>query len=141
MADVHFTTAEKLSNKLAKVAADNNLAFEKGEIEILTRRLENAYDIILGALLVRGLTAAQVNTWARGEEFQLDLATYWYGRDAAWGTKTGDEQDWVKHFDRTKELDTVPIVNTSGTLLSSSGKVAAEGVNLLDVNAALGVVP
>ncbi len=139
--DVHFTTTEKLTKKLAKVAADLNLEFEKDEVEIITRRLNSAYDIILSALLVRGLTAAQVDLWARGEEYQLDLATYWYGRDAAWGTKSGDEKDWVKHFDRTEELKTVAVVDTSGNLLLGTGVAIAEGINLLDANKALGYTP
>ncbi len=138
---VHFTTITLFEKKLAKVAADNNLDFSAEETVIYTRRLENAYNIILGALRSRGLSVANVNLWARGEEFQLDIATYWYGRDAGWGSKGDDEKDWVKVFDREEELATVSILDTSGNVLSKGGGIAAEGINLLDANAALGHLP
>ncbi len=134
----HFTTTEKLAAKLAKVAADNKLAFSAAEIVIYTRRLESAYDIILGALRARGLSAANVDLWQRGEEFQLDIATYWYGRDAGWGSRSDDEKDWLKVFDREEELATATILDMSGNMLLKGGKIAAEGINLLDANAALG---
>ena len=141
MATVHFTTDTLFAAKLAKVAADNKLEFNAAEIVIYTRRLENAYDIILGALRARGLSAANVDLWQRGEEYQLDIATYWYGRDAGWGSKADDEKDWLKVFDREEELATIIILDTSGNVLLKGRKIAAEGINLLDANAALGSYP
>jgi hypothetical protein len=116
-------------------------ASKKGRGEALARRLENAYDIIEGALLSRGLTVVQISTWARGEEFQLDLATYWYGKDEGWGGRFEDESDWIAVFNREKELETIPIVSNDGVLLASGAGIVAEGIDMIKTNAALGIHP
>ena len=111
-----------------------------GDEIVAARRLEQAYDEILGTLMTRGLSAVQASTWARGEEFQLDIATFWYAKDCGWGGKIVDEVDWTKVFDRREELKTVSILNSDDDLLLKSG-VVAEGVNLIDINANLGIYP
>ncbi len=111
-----------------------------GDEVLATRRLEQAYDDIQGVLMSRGLTAVQVSTWQRGEEFQLDIATFWYAKDCGWGGKIVDEVDWTRVFDRREELKTVAILDNTGTLLVKSG-VVASGLNLIDINANLGIYP
>lgn len=105
---------------------------------VALRRLENAYNAIMGALLQRGLTSVQISTWARGEEFQLDIATFWYCKDSGWGGKDIDEVDWTKVFDRSKELKTVAVVSNNNVLLLS-GTAVAEGQDLLSSNESLGI--
>jgi len=113
----------------------------KGRGAAILRRLESAYDIIHGVLLRRGLTTVQISTWQRGEEFQLDIATYWYGRDAGWAGKADEERDWLLVFNREKELNDIPIVDNTGALLDSGKGIVAEGINLIDENAKRGIYP
>jgi hypothetical protein len=141
MATIHFTTTDKFKEKLSKLAANNNLTFESEDVKRLEQRLTEAYNEIEGALLVRGLSVMQISTWKRGEEFQLDIATYWYAKDCAWGGKAFEEKDWTKVFDRRMELTKVPIVSNDGVVLSKATGAFAEGLNLLDVNASLGIFP
>ena len=113
----------------------------KGRGAALERRLESAYDIIQGVLMARGLTNVQISTWQRGEEFQLDIATYWYCKDEGWGGKLAEERDWVAVFNREKELMTVPVVTNEGVLLLGGAGIVADGINLIDQNANLGIYP
>lgn len=111
-----------------------------GDNIIAARRLTNAYNVILGVLMARGLTKVQVDTWARGEEYQLDIATYWYCKDSGWGGKIVDEVDWTKVFDREKELKEITLISTTNELLLK-GKVVALAMDLLEINANLGIYP
>jgi len=104
----------------------------------IARRLEDAYQEILGALVQRGLTVVQVSTWARGEEFQLDIATYWYCKDSGWGGKDPDTEDWTKVFDRREELKTIPILDNSGSELAKGEGPVGSHMNLLAINENLG---
>jgi hypothetical protein len=126
-------------DKLKKLAADHEMEFGKVDENVLVRRLENAYEIIKGALLTRGLTVIQISTWARGEEFQLDLATYWYAKDCGWGAKEKDEVDWTTVFNREEELMTVPLVSNDDVLMGPGKGTVASGMQLLDINADLGI--
>lgn len=113
----------------------------KGRGAAILRRLESAYDIIQGALMSRDLSDVQISTWQRGEEFQLDIATYWYGRDVGWAGTAQEDRDWLLVFNREKELETVAVVNNDGTLLLGGKGIVAEGINLITENAKLGIYP
>jgi hypothetical protein len=140
----HFTTTEKFLNVIKQLCGNQNITFDIIEDEIMLRRLENAYEIIAGKFMTRGLTEVQISTWRRGEEYQLDIATYWYGRNNGWGMKDSeDEKDWLKPFDRTEELESVPVISDSGDLLiiGDADKNFAVGSNMIEVNAAQGDYP
>jgi len=138
MADNHFTTDAKFEEKIKKLAADHNLTLTAVDSIIALRRLDESYNEILGALMARGLTVAQIDLWDRGEEFQLDIATFWYCKDSGWGGKNVDEEDWTTVFDRRKELKKIPI--TANSVLIESPAVAV-GMDLLSVNRNLGIYP
>jgi len=137
---VGFTTVGDLSAKLNQVAADNNMTFSDANAATMLRRLIDAYNEIVSRLMKRGLTQAEISTWVRGEEFQLDIATYWYGRDCGWGSKLQEERDWIKVFDRTKELDDVAVISNDGNLLLSGTKKFAKVMDLMAINENLGIV-
>jgi hypothetical protein len=143
MATSHFTTTDKLEAVIKRLCGNQNITFDTDELDILVRRLDNAYEIIAGKLMSRGLTEVQISTWRRGEEYQLDLATYWYGRNNGWGQKEEDEKDWILPFNRTDELDSVPIISDSGELLviGNEDKNFAVGVNVCEINETLGYNP
>lgn len=141
MKTVNFTTVEKLRDKLAKLAANHQLEFNEVDNTRIEARLRDAYNEIVGILTVRGLNMIQISTWARGEEFQLDIATFWFCKDSAWGARILDEKDWTKPFDRREELKTIPIISNDGTLLARATGAVAEGLDLLEVNKNLGIYP
>ena len=110
-----------------------------GDNIIAARRLDEAYNAIESALIPRGLTRVQVSTWARGEEFQLDIATYWYCKDSGWGGKMVDEKDWTTVFDRRKELMDISVIDNDGTLLLDSKSKVALVMDLSAINKNLGI--
>lgn len=131
---IHFTTVEKFKDKIKVLVTSHDLKLDNSETTELRRRLSESYNEIEGALLARGISAVEISTWARGEEFQLDIATYWYCRSKGWGAKNTDEQDWVKPFDRRAELQTVAIVSNDSILLAGSKNAVALGMDLRDIN-------
>ena len=141
MAYVKYTTTERFQEKLAKLSSDNKLDFTTEDTNVLQRRLVNAYNIIFGVLVSRGLTEIQISTWIRGEEFQLDIATYWYAKDSGWGGKSYDEKDWTKVFNREKELSIIAVISNEGLVLVKGFGTVTSGLNLLEINEALGYRP
>ena len=142
MAEVGFTDTDTFETKLKKLAADHDMTLTAADSTIAARRLQDAYNIILAALMARGLTKAQVDTWSRGTEYQLDIATYWYGRDSGWSKRTSmEEEDWLKVFDRAGELKDCVVIDDSGTILLSSGNVVARVMDLEELNSAKGYYP
>lgn len=125
MSVIGFADTADLEAKVAKVAADHNMTLNAVDSAVAARRLASAYQIVLGALIDRGLSKAQADTWARGEEFQLDIATYWYGCDSGWNRMQRDDQDWLRVFNREEELATVKLLDADGEPLGESGVAAA----------------
>ena len=118
MPNVGYTNTADFEAKLKKVGADHNLTLNAVDQAIAARRLLDAYKIVVGRLVERGLTKAEADTWNRGEEFQLDIATYWYGADSGWKRMQRDERDWLNVFDREAELETVPLLKADYTALA-----------------------
>lgn len=125
MSVIGFADTADLEAKVAKVAADHNMTLNAVDSAVAARRLASAYQIVLGALIDRGLSKAQADTWARGEEFQLDIATYWYGCDSGWNRMQRDDQDWLRVFNREEELATVKLLDADGEPLGESGVAVA----------------
>lgn len=134
MSTVGFASTDLLEAKLKKVAADHNLVMKAADSVIALRRLTNAYHIIIGRLVERGLTKATIDTWIRGEEFQLDLATYWYGCDSGWKRMQRDERDWLNVFDREEELKTVPLLDEDFESIDGDGDVPVRVWNIEEDN-------
>lgn len=75
----------------------------------------SAYQDILGALLQRGLSLTQIDTWHRGIEFQRDLGLFWaLVRGAG---LHGFDDTYIKPLDRRKELETVALIDAVGAPL------------------------
>jgi hypothetical protein len=131
---IHFTTVEKFKDKLQVLANTHGVSFNPQETAELKRRLEEAYNEIEGVLIPRGISRVQISTWARGEEYQLDIATFWFCKSKGWGAKLVEEKDWTKPFDRRTELSTVAVINNDGSVLSGSKNAVAVGIDLQTVN-------
>lgn len=92
----------------------------------------SAYQEILGRLITRGYTPAQINLWDRGAEFQTDLALFWSLTKG--GALSNYSDVFLKALDRRKDLDTVILFigqawkatgDTPGTI--GSGAVSGSG--------------
>lgn len=110
-----------------------------GDNIIARRRLDQAYNAIEAILIGRSLTRLQLSIWARGEEFQLDIATYWYCKDSGWGGKLVDEKDWTKVFDRISELEKMTIIDNNGNILLQGKGPVAKVIDLISANTNLGI--
>ena len=66
-----------------------------------------AYQEIVGALIGRGFTQAQIDAWSRGAEFEKDLALFW-ALTKGGGLHNYDDR-FPKSLDRRKDLLTVQV--------------------------------
>ena len=83
-----------------------------------------AYGQIRAALARRGFSAAQIDAWDDGEQYQLDLGLFW-ALSKAGSTKDYDRK-FIESFDRRKELATV-FVTTGGVAVSPATPRVAVG--------------
>ena len=74
----------------------------------------SAYQDIVGHLLRRGFTKAQIDTWDRGAEFQKDIGLFWCLVKGA--GLHGYDDKFIRLLDRRKELDEVFIIDGSMAL-------------------------
>ncbi len=139
MATVGYADDAVFQAAIKKLAADNNLVMPAEDVTISTRILTDAYNHILGVLVTRGLTKAQADTWARGAEFQYAIALYWYGRQCGWGGRHDEDKDWIKPFDRRKELEETAVLDASGGVLLEGKLAFAVGMDLIAMNESLGI--
>lgn len=93
-----------------------------------------AYNEIIGRLTDRGFTVAQIDSWARNDEFNRDIGLFWALVKGA--GLDGYDDKWIERLDRREELDTVAVViddelvdpgDTSGSIgqgnLDTSGDI------------------
>ena len=89
---------------------------------VLTTANESAANTIIGKLVNRGLTLAQIASWDRVEEFNYMLGLYRLLILCAGVDSPGDL--WAEKLRRWEDdLDTVPVV-LSGVLADESGSMA-----------------
>lgn len=73
---------------------------------IVADSVQAAYLDITTALSERGYTAAQIEAWDRGEEFNRDIALYWSLIKAK---VSRDEYMTINKLDRREELKTITV--------------------------------
>ena len=105
----------------------------EAQASVVSDRNEAAYNAIVSALHKRGLTKAQVDTWVRGKEFQLDIAFYWLMSDLGWYKGSELEHDDLRKYNRLKELATVELLDTDGVEIgAASDGFAFKDIELTD---------
>jgi len=102
---------------------------------IATAARTDAYNLIKRVLMARGLTAAQVALWTEGKAYELDIATYFFGQRVGWEKKVDGEAPWISRFDRRKELKTMLILLSDGTVIENEVKGTALDSTDFDVGA------
>lgn len=122
------TRLESLSSELASA----------GDIDetLVASCLTDAYYEILVALAGRGLSKAEIDTWALGSSVELDIGTFFYGIRAGWekNIPEGEAKTWLTRFDRRKELSDIAIVDADGTLISGGKSKGGLAMDLLTIN-------
>lgn len=99
------------------------------------RAHQSAYLDIRGALLARGFTAAQVDAWARGEEFEHDIGLFW--ALVRGGRPAHITEEMLAALDRRAELATVTVEIDSGTPQTPStvpGRIVAGVLATVDAD-------
>lgn len=95
------TIKGRVAGLLKKTTADLGSYWDNIVSDSRTR----AYNEIISRLTGRGFTVAQINTWDRAAEFELDIAIYWCLVSGA-GLSDPDDK-YINRFDRRMELDDV----------------------------------
>lgn len=135
---------DQLKDRLKQLFSLGKDDLTAAEGAIADAALTSALNVIKSTLISRGATEAQVDSWFRKTEFQLDLGTFFSLMNLG---KDRDDDDkhaaWAKVFDRRKELKEIEIVLTDSTVIAvakgDKDKVRPVGVvNLKDINDNLG---
>lgn len=128
-----WATSKELEPRVIRVLSDNNYEPDEIDKEVINSSVEDAKNEIIARLRTRGYTIAQINTWSRQREFNLDIGTYYalnrttYPRD--------DEQDWIEFFNRAEELDEVELYTLDGDLIEPGDTPSAAIIELFDLEA------
>lgn len=110
--------------------------------EIVTSANSSAYWDIVGRLVARGFTKAQVDSWDRGAEFQRSIGLFWcLNHPAAIGSDNSYSRQNVEAFDRRLELSGDPAqgiqavaVTSGGVLLQPEGTAGQPTVGPFDTS-------
>lgn len=128
-----FVTDAELRNEIAsRLKVDGVDLSDADWVPNVSSSNKAAYADIIGALLARGYTAAQIATWDARKTFQLHQGMFW----ALYGAKGADDPDserWAK-FDRREELKTVALV-AGGVIITDPAKAGAVSYGTLNTDA------
>jgi len=113
-----FTTDAAVKTAVAALLKIGGAALPDYWDAIIPSAHTAAYQDVLGRLLIRGFTKAQVDSWDRGAEFELDIACYW--ALARGGAYSDYGNETLRALDRREELDTV-LVFAGGIWIKPTG--------------------
>lgn len=134
------TTVEQLKKRV-EMQLEGSREWTDDETAAFETAIGNAYNLIVSALVARGISRAKVDTWLRLAEFESDIAMYNISTElGVLNGKYGDNTDWLKRYDRRTELQTVPLVDINGVSLLASGR-GMVSVSLTETNRRLGIYP
>lgn len=105
VADLLHQNAADLTPQLGTLAEPGN---------VITEGHAAAYNEIVGRLLNRGYTLAQITSWDQGVFYERQISLYFVLINVA-GT-FGYSDLWVKQYDRRKDLDTV-LISVAGAFI------------------------
>lgn len=118
-----FITTDELREYLASALrrADDHQDVSASSFwqPFLVAGVEWGYNEILSAMVARGYTKAQADTWRRGVEYNLSLGLYW---TLTLGAGYHDLNDkWVARLDRRAELWEGVALDADGNMLVPEG--------------------
>ncbi len=127
VADLLSQPVANLPAKLGTLASPGNAVVEAHAA---------AYNEVLGRLLNRGFTLAQITAWDQGPFYERMISLYFVMIDVA-GTLGYDDR-WVKQYDRRADLATV-LVAAAGVFSTPAAPAGAGtvGVGTMDTSSDL----
>ncbi len=93
---------------------------------------ETAYKDIRRALLARGFSAAAIDAWDSGEEFERDIGVWWAMNKARAAGLCKITTEDIQPFDRREELKTVFVETSAGVPQLPSGTPPAIAAGRFD---------
>jgi hypothetical protein len=125
-----YTTVTQIVQDIADaLKAVNVAALPANWTNVAAEAQIAAYQDIVGRLLARGFTLAQITAWDRGIEFERAISKY-YAFSSPQGAGKFDYET-MRIWDRRKELDIVQVF-TAGVFVSpgsTPGTVGVGGMN------------
>ncbi len=128
VADLLKQPVANLPTQLGTLASPGN---------VITEAHAAAYNEVVGRLLRRGFTLAQITAWDQGIFYERMISLYFVLINTA-GTMGYDDR-WVKQYDRRADLDTV-LVSSANVVEDPAGTAGTVGVGTMDTRADLIVV-
>lgn len=123
-----YNTTDTIKGRLAGILKQASAALPTYWDNIVSDSRTRAYNEIVSKLTDRGFTIAQIDTWDRRTEFELDIALFWCLVSGA-GLAAYDDK-FLKLFDRRLELDTVNL--TADDVPISTASVGRIGIGYLN---------
>lgn len=120
----------------ARIVALNNhgIVTNSAEEALATEALTDSMNIINRVLVGRGLSLAQIATWIEVDMFAIDIAIYLYGVRQGWEKRNAEEINWLKRYDRMKELETVVIILSDGTIVQDANSNSIPAMSSFNLN-------
>lgn len=110
-----FITSDQLKTALlAQIGVSNSDLPAKYTDSILAEAVQISYQQICSALVARGYSKAQIDTWIQGVEFNTDQGVYWclVKGNQLEPVAEGVVASWAR-LDRRPELATVTLLDAS----------------------------
>lgn len=114
-----FVTAADVKSRFQVIASQCDITVTDDEEALISARTTDAYNLILAHLAKRDYLKADVDQWAAGSAYQMDMALYLILRDTLAGG--GQEEALLDRYDREGELEDVVLLDSSGSVISPSG--------------------
>ena len=116
----------------ARIEVVMSTTLSAAQLTVLGERNTAAYNTIIGALVKRGCSKTQADTWVDGKAFQLDIAFYWLMSDLGWYKGSELEHDDLAKYNRVAELETVELLDSDGDQLATT--TSGFGIRSVDLN-------
>lgn len=127
-----WATSSELEARVSKIISDNNYDPDEVDDEIISSSTIDAQNEIIARLRTRGYTLAQILTWSRQREYNLDIGTYFTLIRLTF-PREKEEQDWVEKFNRAEELDDLELFTIDGVLIEPGAQPSGAIFSLFDL--------
>ena len=126
MSVVGWIDTDTVVRRVTRITSAYNEQLRSEDQTTLGEKTLDAYYAIISALVKRGFTIAQINTWAQRGEYQRDLAAYYYLISVSY--QKGDKQDWIEKLNRLNDLksedddgEEIALVDEDGVIIEPAG--------------------
>jgi len=126
-------TVTELKRRFKGLLRNHSFQIQTGDDQTFTDALQDSHNTIVTALVARGYTAAQINTWSQRLDYEYRIAVCNVADYFA--LFRGDGEEWItEKFCVAEDLEEIKIVEDDGSELVP-GAPAVVGLDLLDLEA------